>query len=80
MQFKLKSKEKGDGFFTVRLVTPEETLQIGDYIKSSTGKLRICNGWTMIAFVARFIIGIDPIKLLRRVDEGDVIVDVSIKN
>lgn len=79
MKITLKSKEKGDGFFAVRLVTPEETLQLGDYIKSSTGKIRICNGWNMTSFVAK-LIGITPGKLLSRVDEGDVIVDVSIKN
>jgi hypothetical protein len=79
MKITLKSKAKGDGFFAVRLVTPEETIQLGDYIKSSTGKIRICNGWNLTSFVAK-LIGINPIKLLRRVDEGDVIVDVSIKN
>lgn len=79
MQFTLKSKEKGDGFFAVRLVTPEETIQLGDYIKSSTGKIRICNGWNMTSFVAK-LIGIKPAKLLHLVDEGDVIVDVSVKN
>jgi hypothetical protein len=80
MQFTLKSKEKGDGFFAVRLVTPEETIQLGDYIKSSsTGQIRICNGWSMTSFVAK-LIGISPAKLLHLVDEGNVTVDVSIKN
>ena len=79
MQFTLKSKEKGDGFFGVKLVTPEETIQLGDYIKSSTGKIRSCNGWNTTSFVAK-LIGISPAKLLRLVDEGDVTVDVSIKN
>ena len=79
MQFTLKSKEKGDGFFAVRLVTPEETIQLGDYIKSSTGKIRICNGWNMTSFVAK-LIGINQAKLLYLVDEGNVTVDVSIKN
>ena len=79
MQFTLKSKAKGDGFFVVKLVTPEETIQLGDYIKSSTGKIRSCNGWNMTSFVAK-LIGVSPVKLLRLVDEGDVNVDVSIKN
>jgi hypothetical protein len=79
MNITLKSKAKGDGFFAVRLVTPEETIQLGDYIKSSTGKIRICNGWNMTSFVAK-LIGINPVKLLRLVDEGNVTVDVSIKN
>lgn len=79
MKITLKSKEKGDGFFAVRLVTPEETIQLGDYIKSSTGKIRICNGWNMTSFVAK-LIGINPAKLLHLVDEGNVTVDVSIKN
>lgn len=79
MNITLKSKAKGDGFFMVKLVTPEETIQLGDYIKSSTGKIRSCNGWNMTSFVAK-LIGINPVKLLRLVDEGDVIVDVSIKN
>lgn len=79
MNITLKSKAKGDGFFAVKLVTPEETIQLGDYIKSSTGKIRICNGWNMTSFVAK-LIGITPGKLLRRVDEGNVTVDVSIKN
>jgi hypothetical protein len=79
MKITLKSKEKGDGFFAVRLVTTEETIQLGDYIKSSTGKIRICNGWNMTSFVAK-LIGISPAKLLHLVDEGNVTVDVSIKN
>ena len=79
MKITLKSKEKGDGFFAVRLVTPEETIQLGDYIKSSTGKIRICNGWNMTSFVAK-LIGISPAKLIHLVDVGDVTVDVSIKN
>ena len=79
MKITLKSKDKGDGFFVVKLVTPEETIQLGDYIKSSTGKIRSCNGWNMTSFVAK-LIGISPVKLLHLVDEGDVTVDVSIKN
>ena len=79
MKITLKSKAKGDGFFVVKLVTPEETIQLGDYIKSSTGKIRSCNGWNMTSFVAK-LIGVSPVKLLRLVDEGDVTVDVSIKN
>ena len=79
MQVTLKSEEKGDGIFSVNLVTPEETILLGDYTKSSTGEISNCYGWSMTPFVAK-LIGIEPVKLLQLVDKGDVIVDVSVKN
>lgn len=79
MQLTLKSKEKGDGIFSIELVVQEDTMQLGAYTKSSTGKISTCYGWNMTPFVAK-LVGIEQAKLLQLVDEGDVIVDVSIKN
>jgi len=79
MKITLKSKEKGDGIFSIELVVQGDTMQLGAYTKSSTGEISTCYGWNMTPFVAK-LVGIEQAKLLQLVDEGDVIVDVSIKN
>lgn len=79
MNITLKSKENGDGIFSIELVTQEGNIQLGAYTKSSDGEINTCHGWNMTPFVSK-LLGISLDKLLRLVDEGDVIVDVSIKN
>lgn len=79
MKITLKSKEKGDGTFTVELVTQEGTIQLGDYTKSSTGEISTCHGWNITSFIAK-LIGIEQIRLLHLVDKGDVFVDIHVND
>ncbi len=79
MRITLKSKEKGDGTFALELATQEGIIQLGDYTKSSTGKISTCYGWNMISFVAK-LIGVESVRLLHLVDKGDVFVDIVVHN